>query len=89
MKTERLQAWLEEKFENGEITGMEYQTQADEINKQIKILEKNLDNTLFEQSQNPAIVQTRKKIKNLEIASFVLGGTGLGIGICKCSYCRE
>lgn len=75
---------LEEKFENGEITGIEYQTQADEINKQIKILEKNLDNTLFEQSQNPAIVQTRKKLKNLTIASCVLGGAGLGLGVCKC-----
>ena len=71
---------LKEKFENGEITGIEYQTQADEIIRQINALElnleQNLENTILEKSQNPAIVQTRKKLKNLTIASCVLAGTG-------------
>ena len=75
---------LEEKFENGEITGIEYQTQADEINKQIKVLEQNLDNSLFEQSQNPATIQTRKKLKNLKTASFVL--ICANIGVCACKF---
>ena len=71
---------LKEKFKNGEITGIEYQTQADEIIRQINVLEQNLEqnleNTILEKSQNPAIVQTRKKLKNLKIASCVLAGAG-------------
>ena len=79
---------LKEKFENGEITGIEYQTQADEIIRQINALElnleQNLENTILEKSQNPAIVQTRKKLKNLKTASFVL--ICANIGVCACKF---
>lgn len=74
---------LEERFENGEMTSIEYQTQADEINKQLTNLETNLDSTLFEQSQNPATIQARKKLKNMEIASAVLTCAYLGTGVGK------
>ena len=74
---------LEERFENGEMTSIEYKAQADEINKQLTDMETNLDSTLFEQSQNPATIQARKKLKNMEIASAVLTCAYLGTGVGK------
>ena len=74
---------LEENYERGEMTSIEYQAQVDEINKQLTDMETNLDDTLFEQSQNPAIIQARKKLKNMEIASAVLSCAYLGTGVGK------
>lgn len=82
---ERDVANLHQAYLNGDITYIDYREKIDAIRHDM-VYGDELDEKLFENSNNSEIVKEREKIANMTIAGGVLLGAGIAIGAGKSVY---
>ena len=73
---------VHEEFLKGKMTAYEYENKIEDLRREI-VYGKELDERLFENSNNPEIVAQKKKIADMGKAGFALLISGVSIGLIK------